>query len=302
MRKNVEFVSKELRCKGWLYVPDDFLAGQKAPAIVMAHGFTAVKEQVLPEFAERFAAAGFVSLVFDYRYFGESEGEPRSQLFPLEMVEDYRNAITWVSDQTEVNPTRIGLWGTSYSGGLVTYVGTHDKRVKAVVAQVPATANPESRRAMDPERYDLTGQFLLQDRIERYKTGVVNYMKVVAPEGEPCVLPGKEAYDGYMELKTPNWRNQVTLESLEKVREFDPVSLVHLMAPTALLLIPAEKDTILPIYTVKETYERAKEPKALSILPIRHFDIYKEPWLSKAAGLAIDWFQKNLGKRLSPDT
>jgi len=117
MRKNISFTSKGSRCSGWLYVPDAQEADQKAPAIVMAHGLAAVKEQGLPDFAERFVAAGFVTLVFDYRYFGDSEGEPRSQIFPLEMVEDYRNAITWVSDQPEVDPHRIGIWGTSYSGG-----------------------------------------------------------------------------------------------------------------------------------------------------------------------------------------
>lgn len=294
MRKELEFSSKGLLCRGWLYLPDDLKANQKAPAVVMAHGFSALKEQVLPEYAERFTAAGFVTLVFDYRYFGESEGEPRSQLFPLEMAEDYRNAISSLYYQPEVDPDRIGIWGTSYSGGLVVYLGTHDKRVKAVVAQVPATFNPESRRAMDPERWDKVGQFLMQDRIERYKTGVVKYMKVVAPEGEPCVLPGKEAYDGYMEIKVPNWRNQITLESLEKIREFDPVSLVHMMDSTALLLIPAENDNLLPIATVKEIYERAREPKAMKIQPITHFEIYKEPWLSKSANMAIDWYQKYL--------
>lgn len=296
MRKNITFDSKGLRCSGWLYMPDDLEADQKAPAIVMAHGFTAVKEQGLSDFAERFVAAGFAALVFDYRYFGDSEGEPRSQVFPLEMVEDYRNAITWVSDQAQVDTQRIGIWGTSFSGGLVLYVGTFDKRVKTVVAQVPSTLNPESRRAINPELWDRAGEFLLRDRIERYKTGVVNYMKVVAPEGEPCALPGKEAYEGYMAIKElgPNWRNQVSLESLEKIREFDPVSLIHLMAPTALLLIPAEKDGLIPVDVVKSTYERAQQPKALLVLQIKHFDIYREPWLSKAADAAIDWFKKYL--------
>ncbi len=296
MRKDVTFPSKGLLCSGWLYVPDDPEASHMAPAIVMAHGFTAVKEQGLSDFAERFVAAGFVTLVFDYRCFGDSEGEPRSQLFPLEMVEDYRNAITWVSEQPEVDSKRLGIWGTSYSGGLVLYVGTFDKRVKAVVGQVPSTLNPESRRAMNPEKWDSANEFLLQDRIERYKTGVVNYMKVVAPEGEPCVLPGKEAYEGYMSIKElgPNWRNQVTLESLEKIREFDPVSTVYQMAPTALLLIAAEKDSLIPLDAVKATYEKAQKPKDISILPIRHFDIYNDPWLSKAAGAAIDWFEQYL--------
>lgn len=296
MRKNITFTSKSLSCRGWLYVPDDLTQGQKAPTIVMAHGFTGVKEMILPDFAERFAAAGFVTLAFDYRYFGDSEGEPRSQLFPLYQVEDVRNAITWVSGQPEVDPQRIGLWGTSYGGGIVVYTATFDRRVKAVVAQVPATINPEFRRAIDPEGWDARDAFCLRDRIERYKTGAVNYMKVVAPEGEPCVLPGKETYEGYMTLAetSPNWRNQVTIESLEKIREFDPVTMVHWVAPTALLLIPAEKDSLLPVDAVKETYERAREPKALSVLPIEHFEIYDEPWFSKAAGAAIDWFEKYL--------
>jgi len=296
MRKDITFTSKGLRCSGWLYVPDDLKTGAKAPAIVMAHGFTGVKEAILPDFATQFVSAGFVTLVFDYRYFGDSEGEPRSQNFPLELVEDIRNAITWVSDQPEVDSQRIGIWGTSYGGGLVLYVGTYDRRVKAVVSQVPAALSPEQWRAVNPENYDKRSRILLQDRIERYKTGVVNYMKVFAPEGEPCVLPGKEAYEEgrCFFFKQPNWRNQVTLESLEKMREFDPAGMVHMISPTALLFIPAEKDIFCPLDVVKAIYEKAREPKAITVLPIRHFETYSEPWLSKAAGAAINWFEKYL--------
>lgn len=285
-----------LRCRGWLYVPDDLAAGQGAATIVLANGFTGVKEIALPDYAERFAAAGFVTLVFDYRYFGESEGEPRSQLFALAQVDDVRNAITWVSEQPEVDPARIGLWGTSYGAGIVVYAATFDKRVKAVVAQVPSLVNPDSRRAMDPERWDAVGDFLLKDRIERYQTGAVNYMKVVAPEGEPCVLPGQEVYDLFMAIAedAPNWRNQLTVESLEKMREFDPVSLIHLMAPSALLVMPAEKDSLLSLDAIKAAYEKASEPKTLNVLPIGHFEIYEEPWLSTAVDAALDWYKRYL--------
>ena len=296
MRKSITFTSKGVPCRGWLYVPDDLAEGQKATTIVMAHGFTGVKEMILPDFAEQFATAGFVTLAFDYRYFGDSEGEPRNQLFPLHQVEDIRNAITWVSDQPEVDPQRIGLWGTSYGGAIVVYTATFDKRVKAVVAQVPATMSLEFRRAMNPDGWEQMHKFLLQDRIERYKTSAVSYLKVVASEGEPCVLPGKEAYEAYMVLAatSPNWRNQVSIESLEQTQQFDPVSFVHWIAPTALLLIAAEKDSLIPVEAVREAYERAREPKALSVLPIQHFEIYDEPWLSKAASIAIDWFKKYL--------
>jgi hypothetical protein len=236
-------------------------------------------------------------LVFDYRFFGDSEGEPRCQLFPLEMVEDYRNAISWISEQPGADRDRIGVWGTSYSGGLVAYVGAVDQRVKAVVAQVPSIIGPESRRSMNPEKWNSTGEFVLQDRIARYSSGTINYIKVVAPEGEPCVLPGQENYDALMGMASaaPNWRNEITIESLEKIREFDPASRIHLISPRALLVIAAEKDNLIPLEIVKESFSKASEPKNLITYPILHFDIYSDPWQTKAANAAIDWFKAHLG-------
>ncbi|TVO72257.1 alpha/beta hydrolase [Sedimenticola selenatireducens] len=296
MRENISFKSRGLECRGWLYLPDDIKAGTKCPTIIMAHGFSAVKEQGLADFAEHFVKAGFAVLVFDYRFFGDSEGEPRCQIFPLEMVEDYRNAISWVSEHTHVDRDRIGIWGTSYSGGLVAYVGAIDKRAKAVVAQVPSIIGPESRRNMNPEKWDNLGDFLLQDRISRYSIGKINYLKVVAPEGEPCILPGKENHDALMGMAggAPNWRNEITVESLEKIREFDPVSRIHMIAPRALLVIAAEEDNLIPLEAVKDSYEKASEPKDLTVYPILHFDIYTDPWQTKAANAAIDWFKTHL--------
>ncbi len=297
MRKDITFTSQGLRCAGWLYVPDDLAPGTRAPAIVMAHGYSAVKEMHLSGFADRFAAAGFVTLVFDYRCFGESEGDPRGQLFPLEQQEDYRNAITWVSALSEVDEDRIGVWGTSFSGGLVLYLATFDRRVKAVVAQVPGVGNWETRRNVDPERFDRTGDLLISDRVARYETGAVGYIPVVAPEGGSCVLSTRDSYEWFTRASeiAPSWRNRVTLESLERQREFDPVSLIHLIAPTPLLLIAAERDSLIPLETVVAAHERACEPKALSVLPCDHFDVYCEPWLSRSAGLAVDWFTRYLG-------
>lgn len=296
MRADTSFKSKDLECRGLLYVPDNIETGTKLPAIVMAHGFSAVKEQVLPDFAEYFSNAGFIVLVFDYRFFGDSEGEPRCQLFPLEMVEDYRNAITWLSEHPNVDRDRIGIWGTSYSGGLVAYVGAIDKRAKAIVAQVPSIIDPESRRNMNPEKWDCVGELLLQDRIARYSTGKVNYMKVVAPEGEPCILPGQENYDALMGMAAiaPNWRNGITVESLEKIREFDPVSRIHLIAPRALLVIAAERDNLIPLEAVSRSFQKALGPKNLIVYPILHFEIYTDPWKTKAANAAIGWFKKHL--------
>lgn len=112
MQRDVEFRSKGVRCRGWLYVPDDLVKGNAAAAIVMAHGFSAVKEMFqVSRYAGRFKDAGFVTLVFDFRFLGASEGDPRGQIVSHEQCEDIRNAITWLSRQPEVDEDRIGVWG-----------------------------------------------------------------------------------------------------------------------------------------------------------------------------------------------
>src|SRR5205823_9537461 len=121
--------------RGWLYLPDR--AAGPVPTIVMAHGFSAVKEMYLDAFAEVFVQAGLGALVFDNRNFGASDGEPRQEIDPWQQVRDYRHAITYAGTLDDVDSTRIGVWGSSYSAGHVLVVGAIDRRVKAVVAQVP---------------------------------------------------------------------------------------------------------------------------------------------------------------------
>ena len=292
MRESITFRSQGLDCSGWLYTPEDLGPGQKAPAVVMAHGFSGVKEMALPFFAERFAGAGIVTLTFDFRYFGESEGETRGQVFPLEQQTDCRNAITWLSAHPLVDPQRIGIWGTSHGGAVALYAATWDKRIKAVVAQVPVAINGSIRRSLDPERFDRMGERLLRDRVARYRTGVVSYINVVAPEGEPCVLQSTDAYEWCMRwgARAPTWRNQVTLESLEKMREFDVLSQIHLISPTPVLMIAAQRDSLAPLGLVQAAFKRVHEPKALVVLPCGHFEVYDGEWAEKAADAAVEWF------------
>src|ERR1043166_2338143 len=199
-RRNVEFMSDGSLCRAWLYTPDGVtgkrIAKKRSAGIVMAHGFSGVKEMDLPRFAERFAAAGFTTLVFDYRSFGESEGEPRGQLFPQQQIEDYRNAITFLSLQPEVDPDRIGVWGTSFSGGHVLHLGAFDRRLRAVVSQVPAVSVfANAQRIHQPEQLAHLQDMIAQERVERYRTGKVGRLPVVAPPGEPCMLPARSEYE-----------------------------------------------------------------------------------------------------------
>jgi hypothetical protein len=119
MQQKVVFKSKGLNCSGLFYLPDNYSAANhvKLPAIAMAHGMGTTKEVGLPQFAERFVDAGFAVLIFDFRNLGESEGTPRGQIFAEDQQEDYRNAITWLQLQPEINPERIGVWGSLFLAG-----------------------------------------------------------------------------------------------------------------------------------------------------------------------------------------
>jgi fermentation-respiration switch protein FrsA (DUF1100 family) len=265
----------------------------------MAHGFSGVKEMFLPAFAERFAAAGFITLVFDFRFLGESEGEPRGQILPHEQHEDFRNAITWLARRPEVDPDRIGVWGTSYSGGHVLHLSAFDPRIRAGVAQVPAIGAwrqilASGRRA----EFDQMRNLLALDRVARFETGQVSEIPVVAPPGKPSVLAVPDAYEWFQKQAAdlaPPWRNAVTTESIEQMLEYDPAGAIELVAPTPLLMIVAEHDSLIPVDVARAAFERAGAPKELLVLECGHFDVYAtEPWFGRASGAATRWFEDHL--------
>ena len=137
MAREVEFKSGGVTCVGDLYRPPGRKRG-RLPAIVMGHGFSLVKSTLVAQ-AESLADAGFLVLAIDYRSFGRSGGRVRGQLFPLNEAEDYRAAISYLQSRRDVDASRIGLWGASFAGALVSYIGAVDERVKAVCAVVPVT-------------------------------------------------------------------------------------------------------------------------------------------------------------------
>src|SRR6202034_1617498 len=145
-RRDIEFDAEGVTLRGWFYPAAG--SSEVAPTIVMAHGFSAVKEMYLDKFAEAFAAAGLNALVYDNRNFGDSDGTPRLEIDPWAQVRDYRHAITYAITLPETDASRIGIWGSSYSGGHVLVVGAIDRRVKAVVAQVPLISGHRNARRL----------------------------------------------------------------------------------------------------------------------------------------------------------
>lgn len=295
MRKDVEFNADGVMLRGWLYLPEG--TDEPVPAIVMAHGFSAVKEQYLDDFAEVFASSGFAALVYDNRNFGASDGEPRQEIDPILQVRDYRHAVTFVQTLPEVDGDRIGVWGTSFSGGHVLMIGAIDRRVKCVVSQVPSISGPEA--ALRRVRPDLVPNLLAAfdaDREARFFGNPPKTIPVVAEnETTPCMLPGKESWDffsGSM-ARAPSYRNEITLRSGEMAREYEPGSWVHRISPTPLLMIVADKDTVSPTDLALDAFERARHPKKLLLLSGGHFLPYVEQF-DRASNAAVEWFRERL--------
>lgn len=294
-RRDVKFRSQGIDCAAWYYVPSGLKASEKRPAIVMAHGFSGVKEMYLDNFASRFARAGFAVVVFDYRYFGGSGGEPRGQILWTDQVVDYRNAISWASLQPEVDAERIGVWGTSMSGGHVLYLAAFDRRIKTVVAQVPLTNVWSTYMAKWPaeQQAGFLG-WLAQARTERVKTGNIAELPVAAPVDQPSFWPLQEWYDAFMDLSkpAPSWRNSLVVESLDTHVLYEPVTNIARISPTPVLMIVASNDVITPTAEAKAAFEQAREPKKLVVVEGRHFEAYKGPKHEQFVAPAVDWFRQ----------
>jgi cephalosporin-C deacetylase-like acetyl esterase len=141
-RKDIEFRNTlGVTLRGWLYTPSDNDKG--LPCLVMEHGFSAVKEMGLDAFAEVFIAQlRLAVLIYDNRGFGASDtvlGQPRLEIIPSDQISDFQDAITYAQSLPEVNPKRVGIWGSSYAGGNALVVAATDRRVKAVISQVSAS-------------------------------------------------------------------------------------------------------------------------------------------------------------------
>ncbi len=296
MRQDIEFDAEGVTLRGWLYVPDG--ATGPAPAVVMAHGYSAVKEMYLDAFAEVFAAAGLCALVFDNRNFGASDGEPRQEIDPWAQIRDYRHAITYARRRDEVDGGRIGVWGSSYSGAHVLVLGAIDRRISCVVSQVPLISGHENARRLI--RSDLIAPTLGMfeaDRDARYAGEPPQMLPVVAPEGEPSALPTPDSYEWFTATgasRAPAWRNEVTLRSVEMFLEYEPGVYLPWVSPTPLLMVVAARDHLTVADAALAAYERALEPKRLELLPGPHFGAYTGAGFEQASGAARDWFMQHL--------
>jgi len=301
MPQAVQFKSEGINCAGDLYTPPGFSSSGNYPALVIGHGTAQTKKSLVGQ-GEFFSLAGYVVLAIDYRSFGESEGEPRGQLFPLLQVEDFRNGVSFLQRTPGVNRDRIGIWGTSNSGGTVIYAAAVDPRIKAVVSQVPVVNHFRWMRWLRSvkEWRELLDR-VEEDRQRRYDTGVGARIPVSTldtfcyrPLLQTMIERTKQAMERVGKPPLAPGAPDVLLESVEKALEFDATSVIDRIAPRALSIITTKNDDAHPFEQIVEAHEMAREPKSLTLLDMYVLDVYSEPGLSIVLSKAVEWYDKFL--------
>ena len=293
-RLDVRFPCSDQSCAGWLYLPDDGPLGDPPPVVAMAHGFAGQREVGLPNVAEAFAGAGLAAFVFDYRYWGDSGGQPRYQVVAEAQVRDYHAAIAHLRHRDDVDGDRIAVWGTSFSGGHALLVARYNPHVVAAVAQVPMTNGAANGDLHVPWRriWPLV-RLSFMDKFRARQDRPRLYVKVMGGDGEVVFTPGPEAH-GAVELvpATSDWPNVVAPDVLLDFDEFRPIRVAdQIRIPT--LFVVADRDLYVSNRATARTAERMPEAKVVH-LDVGHFDVYSGPGLAAAVAPQIAFLHRLL--------
>ena len=275
-RVDISFPSGGIECAAWHYAD----ARSGPVCLIMGHGLGAIREARLPAYAERFAAAGFQVLVFDYRYFGDSQGEPRqlgSKVFGMQTVRDFdwQAAIRCARGLPGVS--KIALWGTSFSGGHVLVAAARQREVVAVIAQNPMldgrAAFLQAARRVGPWMVVRTIALALLDALGGMLGFSPRMMPVAAPPGRLGFLTAEDSLPGYLALSPVYARNELAARLALATASYRPISYASRVSCPVLMQI-CEHDTVAPPSAVLATASRLGPLARVESYPIGHFDIY----------------------------
>lgn len=294
-RQHVSFRSGGETCAAHLYRPQE-APDAGVPCIVMAHGFSGTRDDGLPAIARRFADAGFAALVFDYRHFGSSTGEPRQLLDIDRQLADYRAAIDYARGLPGMDG-RIVLWGTSFSGGHVLTLAAERDDLTAAIAQVPFTDGPGTVLQTPPANALRGAALGLLDELLGRLPGLSSHairIPAVGPPGSFAVMTAPEAEPGFRAILGPHsrWRNEVAARIILKVGLYRPGA--HTDRVTCPLLVcVADDDQTTPPGPAVAAAERAPLGE-LRRYPFGHFDGYVGDALAMMAADQVTFLRRHL--------
>lgn len=292
MKEPVSFYSEGVRLVGDVYRPDGVTSEAPRPGVVLCHGYTGVKDLYLPDNARVLNEAGFVALTFDYKGWGASEG-PRSRLAPYGRVADVQAALTFLGTLPDVDPARLGIYGTSYGGATVVWVAAIDPRVRCVVSVVGIGHGGRWMRSVRrPDEYHDLLERSARDRVKRVHDGASEFVP-----REEILLPDRQsaALAAAARRNNPAAVSAIPLEYVDDTLGFHPEWVVDKIAPRPVLFITTDDDRLVPPEESIALHARAGEPKKLVVLRgYGHYEVYVEPAFTEVMKETVEWFARHL--------
>ncbi len=288
--EELDFNSHGTRCGARLFLPDD---GPLPPLVVMAHGFAAQQDFRLPAYAEKFVGRGLAVMTFDYRNFGQSDGVPRNLVNPKRHVADWQAAVDFGRQLKTVDGSRIGLWGTSFSGGHVLVAAAKDGRIKAVVSQVPFVDGIATAMSLSPSS-SLVGlghgmvDFLFS------LVGKVHYVPVISDPDHFGLMNTPDALPGFLAIVPEDtaWENKAPARIALTLAGYRPITYAdRINCPV--LMVCAENDSLIPVKAVRKCAARIPDCR-LKVLPVGHFAVYVGDLFDTVSGLEADFLAEHL--------
>ncbi|MFC7157619.1 alpha/beta hydrolase [Halomarina halobia] len=299
MRRDATFRSEGAEMSGWFYSPD---SSPPWPLVVMAHGFSATKQMVTDRYAEVFDEAGMAVLLFDHRGFGESGGEPRQQINPWVQARGYRDAISFATTLDEVDPTRIALWGDSFSSGAALVVAALDDRIAALVVQVPALGEELPPDDLDESHCESMKQKVRSGSVEPAEDEIIGPMPVVWDDQDrrPSALKPVTAFRwfiAYGNRPGTNWTNEVTLVRPKRPVQWYPgLCATDVSCPAMFVVSPEDEMPRSTPIVARDAYERLAGPKKWVEIPGGHFGLlyYPSETFDQASSAQSQFLTENL--------
>jgi dienelactone hydrolase len=299
VRHDVTFKSEGTSCAAWLYRPEGV---ENPPIVVLAHGFAAFRELRLDAYATRFARAGYAALVFDYRHWGASEGQPRRILNIAKQHADWRAAIAYARSLDNVDTTRVVAWGSSFGGGHVLNLAAHDHDLVAAIVQVPHVTGPASAFSQSPTLVTRLLAAALRDQVGAWLGRAPYRVKSVGRPGEVAMMTSPGAYELVEEMaggEAAEHRreeflaeNDVAARIALRVPLYSPGRKVaDITAPTLVQL--AKRDDVTPYAKARKIMARLPHGEVRSY-DCSHFEPYLEPHFDGIVTDQIDFLNRHV--------
>jgi fermentation-respiration switch protein FrsA (DUF1100 family) len=294
-RKEISFEVQGMKVSAWLYLPEDLTA--PVPCIVLNTGFGGTKGMILESYALRFREAGFAALTYDYRYFGESEGQPRQMFSVRSQLEDCRGAISYARSLKEIDPERISLWGTSAGGGYGLVIAAQDKQIACVCAQCAGLdRHRDGKMALKREGIGFLLRLFMHAQRDkgRSRFGLSPHkIPIVGKPGTLAMLIAPGAFEGYARLVSPGFINEVCPRALLTTHGYNPINSVKEVKCPVLLQI-CEQDNLVSMDSALETAKILGDYADVKRYPIGHFDIYTGDHFERSVGDQVEFFSRQL--------